>query len=258
MQKKIWFVLSILFIVAIILAFQSRLPIISSVEGFVQNIFAVPQKTLYAFMVNSHTNDNSQIQKLKNENRQLTQQLVDIDTLKKDNFALRSQLADTPVSMHRLIQVHVVGFSGDPNYPDTLVIDQGEKAGIKKNMTVIYSKNLIGVIDSVLQNYAVVSLINRKDFSFLGKTVQNSTLGIVQGEGGLIQFNQVVITDPLHVNDVVVTRGQVGNNGIGVLPDLIVGKVVSVTHVPSDSFQSAKLETMVDFAKLTTLFVIAQ
>jgi rod shape-determining protein MreC len=258
MQKKIWIVLSVLFVVAVILIFFSKLPVVSSIEGFIQDLFATPQKTLYSFMVNSHHDESSQIQKLKNENRDLTGQLVDIDTLKKDNFALRSQLADTPVSMHHLIQAHVVGFSGDPHFPDTLVIDQGETTGIKKNMTVIYSKNLVGVIDSVLKNYSVVSLVNRKNFSFLGKTVQNSTLGIVQGEGSFIRFNQVVITDPLHVNDVVVTRGEVGNNGIGVLPNLVVGKVVSITHVPSDSFQSAKLETMVDFTKLTTLFVIAQ
>lgn len=257
MHKKIWITLCLLFIVAVILIFSSSLPVISSVEGFIQDLFASPQKTLYAFMADSHQ-ENTQIQKLKNENRELTEQLVDIETLKKDNFALRSQLADTPVSMHRLTQVHVVGFSGDPNSPDTLVIDQGEATGIKKNMTVVYGKNLVGVIDSVLKNYAVVSLVNRKNFSFLGKTVQNSTLGIVQGEGNFIQFNQVVITDPLHVNDVVVTRGEVENNGAGVLPNLIVGRVVSVTHVPSDSFQNAKLETMVDFTKLTTLFVITQ
>lgn len=258
MQKKLWVTLIVLFGITIVLSIRSQIPVFGFAERQIQGIFSTPKKDLYALAANTHDSQSVKVQQLENENRKLTEKLVDYQKLQKDNFALKSQLSDTPVSLSRLMEAHVVGFGKDSSNPDELVIDLGKNSGVKEDMIVVYGKSLVGIITKVLGNYAVVMLPTSKNFSVLGRTVQGGTLGIVKGNSDYIDFGQVVITDSLKTGDVVVTRGGVGTNGVGVLPDLVIGRAISVSRVASSSFQSAKLTSMLQFARLSTVFVILQ
>jgi cell shape-determining protein MreC len=54
----------------------------------------------------------------------------------------------------------------------------------------------------------------------------------------------------------VLTNGDVGLNGSGFPPDLIVGKITSIEKKPSALFQKAEVESFLDFSKITAVFVI--
>jgi len=57
---------------------------------------------------------------------------------------------------------------------------------------------------------------------------------------------------------VILTKGEVGSDGIGVVPDLIIGKITSISKNETSPFQSAEVMPVIDFSKLTNVFIIAQ
>lgn len=71
-------------------------------------------------------------------------------------------------------------------------------------------------------------------------------------------LDNVLLSETLKVGDVVLTNGDIDQNGKGLPPDLIVGKITSVDKNPSALFQKADVVSFVDFSKLSTLFVQIQ
>jgi rod shape-determining protein MreC len=70
--------------------------------------------------------------------------------------------------------------------------------------------------------------------------------------------HNVVLSEKLEKDDLVRTKGDVDERGQGFPPDLIVGKIISVNKQPSALFQSAEVKSLVDFSRLSTVFVITQ
>lgn len=69
-------------------------------------------------------------------------------------------------------------------------------------------------------------------------------------------LDNVVLAEGLEKDDLVSTKGDTDENGLGFPPDLVVGKIVSVNKKASNLFQSADIRSLVDFNKLETVFVI--
>jgi rod shape-determining protein MreC len=102
-----------------------------------------------------------------------------------------------------------------------------------------------------------IYLLTDKELSFTGKTTKNSVTGVVKGVGGgRIFFGNVVLADKLDKNDTVTTKGDITGDGGGYPPDLIVGKITSVSKKDSALFQTAELKSLVDFSKLRIVFVM--
>jgi rod shape-determining protein MreC len=142
--------------------------------------------------------------------------------------------------------------------PSEFIVNAGKKDGIKKGMTVIYEKYLIGKIDSVGQNYSVVTTPISPKFRVLAKFPDTNANGLIVGRSDFMLFDGVVITDTLKNNGVILTKGEVGSDGIGVVPDLIIGKITSISKNETSPFQSAEVMPVIDFSKLTNVFIIAQ
>lgn len=196
---------------------------------------------------------------LKEENLTLQKKLVDQKKLIDENKALHDQFQVSNPRALSLLPANIVGatrFIPGIFLPENLVIDKGTEDGIKAGNAVIFKDNLVGVITKTSKFLSQVTLVTNPNLKFTAKT-QSGVLGVVKGEGnGELFLDNVLLSDKLEKGDLVLTSGDIKIDQTGAPPDIVVGKVVSVEGNPSDLFQRAKLRTLIEFAKITKVFVL--
>lgn len=192
----------------------------------------------------------------------LFKKVVDQKKLVEDNKALRDQFATANPKPFLLLPSKVVGapaFLPGITSLETLTIDKGYNDGVKVGQAVVYKDILVGKIQKVSGNLSSVLLVTNSDFSFAGYTSQTNALGVVKGKGkGEMLLNNVVLSDNLIISDIVLTHGDVDTKGIGLPKDLVVGNITSVDKKPSSLFQSAMIKSVLDFSRLSMVFIVKQ
>jgi len=204
--------------------------------------------------------ENQKIKTLENQNLAMLQKLVDQRKLEAENSALRDQFqvgSPNPTSLTPVNIISVPKFIPAVTSPEVFIIDKGKEDGINLGDSLVFKDNLIGKVDKETPSLSQVLLITNSLSSFTAET-QDGVLGVVRGAGGgEMILDNVLLSDTLHVSDLVLTKGSVDLGGGGFPPGLIVGKIVSLEKNPSSLFQKAKIKPIVDFSKLRVVFVEA-
>ncbi len=204
---------------------------------------------------------NPQISELKKENLDLTKKIVEEQALISENKSLHDQFETSNPKSLSLLPADVIGsprFLPGITSPESLVINVGTKDGAKLGSAVVFRNNLVGKITKISDSLSEVTLITNQSLQFAAKT-EKGTLGVVKGEGnGDMILDNVLLSDPFSKNEIVATNGDFTVESTNFVPNLIVGKVVSVDKIPSDIFQRGKLQSFIDFSKLTEVFVIKE
>lgn len=248
-----FFILLILVTLIIILLF--KLGVINFASTIVQNTLAPVQATVRGLFVKD-------VDPKETEGFEYASKLVDQQKLIEDNAALRNQFETTTVRSQTLLPAKIIGspsFIPGLSIPETLILGVGRVDGVREGQAVVYKDNLVGIIEKSNENFSKVLLVNSPDFSLTVKTLKENASGVIKGSGGgQLILENVLLSQKLTENDLVVTRGSVNERGEGVLPDLIIGKITSVNKNASDLFQNAKVEPLVDSGTLATVFVIVK
>ena len=253
MKASFFLALTFFFVSLFLFIFSDFL---SSPFDSITRLFSYPRAGLYSF---AHAQGrDSETDKLISENKKLREQLSQMHFLKTDNDALRSQFQDTTVSSEKLLPAKIIGFKGSILNPSGFILDQGEKSSIKKGMAVVLGHDLVGKIGKVTSYYSEVDLPKNKNFSTLAVSTDNNAPGILVGQEDFMLFGDVVITDTISKNETVITKGDVNSSGVGIPPGLIIGKIKTINNSETKPFQSAVVESLLDFKKLTTVFVITK
>lgn len=191
-------------------------------------------------------------QQLEQENNQLHIQLTQMQEIQKDNQALHDQFRTSRPAPQALLPADVVGIQ-----QTSIVIDKGAQDGIQVGNIVVAKDNLIGKITKTTSHISLVTLLNAPSTSFTAETVKTSAIGIVKAlDSGTIILDNVVLSDRLEKNDIVVTKGDMDIQGHGYPPKLIVGKIISIDKQASSLFQEAKLESLIAISQLRMVFVM--
>ncbi len=254
-RRKELTVVICLSILAILIYFNRSTSPVIVVEGFVQKIFSGPKGFFYSL---GKKDRDTEISALNKKVRGLEQKMADYQLLKTDNDALRSQFATSGSTSLSLTAAKIIGFQSSGHQPTQFVINAGKKNRLQKGMSVIFEKNLIGKIESVSDSYSVVITPYNTKFQVLAKLTETNANGILIGKSDFLLFDGVVITDQLKTGGIIVTKGEVDEKGVGVVPDLILGKIVSISKRETAPFQSAQIVPLVDYSRLTNIFVISQ
>jgi rod shape-determining protein MreC len=253
-RRKILITLLLLsFLSVVIFIFKESKPVLFF-EGIAQNVFSTPKGFMYSL---GKKETNNKINLLTKKNQQLEQKLVEYELIKRDNEALKSQFTLYGSTSQNLVAAKIIGYQGGTQ-PLEFVINVGQKNGIKKSMSVISQKYLIGKVQFASQNYSVVTTPYNQNFKVLAKLPETNANGILVGRNDFMLFDGVIITDTLKKDGVVVTKGEVDSHGIGVVPDMIIGKITSISKNETSPFQSAQVIPMVDYSKILDVFVISQ
>lgn len=252
-RKRTLLVITVFLGISLALYFYRGFGLIQFFQGAVQSVFSSPRALLYSLRGDSR---QEELLNLLKKNEELTSRMVDYELIKRENEALRSQFQISEDYSQSLMSAKIVGFLGQRTMPNAFVINVGENHNIQKGMNVISNKYLVGKVEEVSLNYSVVYTIINDKFQTLAKLPETNANGIIVGHQDFMIFDRVVITDTLKKDGIVVTKGEVGQNGIGILPDIIIGKIRSVSKNESQPFQSAEVVPIVDFSRLTNVFVI--
>lgn len=218
---------------------------VSAIQSFSYNLF---QKASFS--------EDLKIKNLRSENLDLLSKIAGFEKVKRENQALSDQFKTSYPRSAQLLKADVIGAPGfvpGVSTPLSLILNKGSKDNLKVGQAVVTKDNLVGTIVSVSENLAKVDTVNNPSSSFTAKT-ENEAEGIVKG-GASLTLDNVLLSENLRVGELVLTKGDTDSNGVGIPQDLIVGKIISVENRPSDLFQKAKLESFIDFAKLSTVFI---
>jgi rod shape-determining protein MreC len=204
--------------------------------------------------------ESEKVKELENKNTQLIKQLINQEKIIKDNKALLDQFQTQDPKSVNLIPAEIIGVSGflpGITLPEGYILDRGETDGIKVGDAVVYKNNLIGKVIKTTKFLSNIEVVSNSKSLFTAKDLQTGALGVAKGQGGggLILDN-VILSDTIRVGDLIVTKGDVNQSGMGIIPDLVLGQVEAVSKNPSDLFQKAKLKMLIDFSKLEKVFVV--
>ena len=196
---------------------------------------------------------------IRNENIRMKRE---IDALRMENNKYR-ELLSTHQRLQKLLQykktinlpvlaAQVIG--RDPvGWFESVIIDKGEKSGLKVNMPVVNAQGVVGRLVSVSLNYAKVLLIIDQN-SAVDCIIQRSRdKGIVKGLS-----SKICVLDYVLKNSDVVVGDMAVTSGLGrVFPKgLPVGEVVEVKNISGELFKDIKIRPVVDFSKLEELLII--
>nr|MBI5455459.1 rod shape-determining protein MreC [Candidatus Levybacteria bacterium] len=263
MQKRssyfLYFI--IFFCISLLLLFSSKVSFLKPVNSIVQVVFAPVQSLtygIYSSVIN--IGSSSKLKLLEDENRLLIKKLADLKKVEGDNKALQDQFQTVNIRSTSLLPAGVIGAPGlipGISVPETLTLNRGQADGVKVGQAVIYKDNLIGKVIKTSNYLSSVLLITNSSSSFTASSLETNALGVVKGGGGggLI-FDNILLSESLKKDDLVVTKGDVNQKGEGFPKGLIVGKIASVSKNASDLFQKAKVKQLVDLTKLNAVFII--
>lgn len=251
------------FCISILFIFLGRTGLFNSVIYlFNKSVVPIEQATYNIFTFSGL--ENKRINLLVEENSLLRKRMIDHENLVTENKALKDQFSISYPKSLDLIPANVVGSPGfipGVTIPDYLIIDQGEKSGIKKGNAVIFQNNLIGIVDFSEENFSKIILITGKKTSLTAEVQNpdgiNDTSGIIKGKGNYeMNFENVLLTKEIKKEMVILTLPSINQKGTGIIGGLIVGKIISIDKKPSDLFQSAEVRSFVDLKNLRKVFVI--
>ena len=267
--KRIKIFLKIIFIIAIFILINytngnSRK--VTICENVVTNLISLPQR----FIVNAknYTSENneyfSNVERLKKENEELTQELKEInekllgyESLQAENELLKKHIKLANLYPDYSIVVADIITAATSNWEYTYTINRGSKEGIEPNMAVIAESGLVGYIESVTSNTAkVVSILDAGNAVSARVTRTRDTV-ISKGSLSLAEKRQMRITNiPIGVS--LIEGDKIETSGLGgIYPKgILIGKVRSFEQKSNPVENEAIIESYVDFDKLETVAVI--
>lgn len=195
--------------------------------------------------------EDPRIKKLEDENLELLSRVAGFEKLKRENAALSDQFQTAYPQSIQLLKAKIIGA------PGFFILNKGLKDNLKIGSAVVVKDNLVGVVSQVSPNLSKVAVVNNSSFSFTAKT-ENGALGLIRGGGGNLILDNILLSENIMEGELVLTKGDINQDGIGIPPDLIVGKIKSVEKNPSALFQKAQIASFINFANLSFVFVYIQ
>jgi len=188
----------------------------------------------------------SEIAGLQAQVIELEQQLREAQVL----YALLDFARSSPSSTY--VASSVIGRDPSP-FLHYIIIDHGSDSGLRSGMPVITDQGLVGRIDAVTATAARVQLITDPGATVNVRLESSSTEAQITGSvTGEISLGMVSQDTNLQPGELILTSGLGG----GYPADLLVGQVVSVRSNTTDLFQSASIQSVVDFRALKAVLVI--
>ncbi|WP_071429238.1 rod shape-determining protein MreC [Angelakisella massiliensis] len=194
---------------------------------------------------------------LREENRRLTEQMVDYQNLKTENDQFREYLELKERNQDFVFEpASVIGRSPDDRF-GSFIIDVGTYHGITERCPVITSDGLVGVVQGVSYGYAKVTTILDVSIDVGGVDIRSLDTGVITGTFPLAEQDRCKLgflsrESGVTVGDTIVTSG-VG----GMMPrGLVIGEVESVENEVSGLSLYAVIKPAADIRETKSVVVI--
>jgi rod shape-determining protein MreC len=224
---------------------------LSPIQRGVSTVFS-PVGNLFSNIRNFGTT-KSKIDDLKRENAKLKAQVIFNEDTSGKLKKLRGALNLAGRAGYTVIAAQVIGKGSASTFSQTITLDAGAADGVKKDMTVIGSYGLVGVVKEVTASSAVVLLMSDPTFRVGVRVARSQSIGVVIGEGdGRFVLQLLDPAGDIKKGDVLLSLGSDGNRPF--VPGVPVGRVTSVSDTSASLTQNARVQ---GFENLNSLGVVA-
>ncbi|AEE91683.1 Cell shape-determining protein MreC [Tepidanaerobacter acetatoxydans Re1] len=268
LKNRKWLILVLLLIISIMIVdiTSNRETVFKNFEIPVITALSPAQKILskIGFDIKDKLNTIPQIFYLKEENEALKQQVAELLQYKqnlleyqRENTDLRNLLGLKDKNLQYDLEAAEVIARDTGNWFNVILIDKGEKQGLKKDMAVITNEGLVGSIISTTANTSKVMLITDERSSVSAMLQRTRDNGIIKGSidtapRGYLKMDFLSQDANLVKGDIVISSGLGGLVPKGI----VIGEVVETEKESYELMQYAIVKPAVDFLKLERVFVI--
>ena len=196
-----------------------------------------------------------QIEKLRADNAKLKASLLNRKNADAQLKQLKSILDLAGTAGYKVVNAKVISQGSSQSFSQTITIDSGSNAGIKKNMTVLSQTGIAGVVKDVYPTTALVMLATDPSFKIGVRVAETQQIGILSGRGsrsGALQLLDNLTT--VKVGDVLLARGSVANRPF--VPGVPVGYVTAVDNSAGEIAQSGAVRFYTNFGGLGVVAVV--
>ncbi|AIG65219.1 rod shape-determining protein MreC [Weissella tructae] len=236
--------------------------IVTDISSWMSEVVNTPLK-----VVGNAANATTDLFKTYQENERLNQRVddlaatkVELQTVRKENEALKNQLElGKTLTDYQVVNATVVSRSPN-NWQSELIINQGAKAGIKKDMAVMGGGSLIGRVSEVDTTNAKVELLSDNSqtnnrFAIRITNKDNETV-----DGIITKFNQtknVIEMKNVTSNTKIKKGDKVATSGLGgVTPSgLYIGEVDSIEDDDYGLTKTVYIKPAADFNNVPVVSV---
>ena len=199
------------------------------------------------------------LQDVRQENGRLRREL---ELLRGQNTALREAAASAKRlegllgfkdrSAFESIAARVIARNAT-NWYRALVLDKGDRDGVKMEMGVVTPAGVVGRVVKTTPHTAIVLLITDPNNAVTGLIQRTRDEGLVEGTPkGQSRMKYIPLLSSVQEGDAVVTSGLTGGFPRG----LAIGVITKINKSEGELFQSADVVPEVDFSKLDEVVVI--
>jgi rod shape-determining protein MreC len=197
----------------------------------------------------------NQIEKLEAENANLKQRLINRKNADAQLKQLKRILDLAGTAGFKVVNAKVISNGSSQSFSQTITIDSGTNAGIKKNMTVLSQYGIAGVVKDVYPSSALIQLASDPSFRIGARIAGSQQIGILTGRGTRSASLQLVDNSTtVKVGDVLLSRGSSANRPY--VPGVPLGYVSSVDNSAGAVAQTAIVRYYTNFSTLGVVAVV--
>jgi len=250
LRQHFFFIFLLLEVISFLLLVQNNLyqhtSFINSTNTFTGNIL-------------TSINNVSQYFSLKDANRKLAEENARLlNESKKYYMKTDEQVFLYKDTLYRqqyeFISAKVIGNTTN-NRNNYLTLNKGSRQGIQKDMGVITSNGIVGIVKEVSPNFSSVISVLHKDTKISAKVKKNGHLGTVNWKGGDYRYGEL-IDIPTHVKptlgDTIITSGYSSSFPEGIM----IGTISDFRIDKGDNFYTITIKFSTDFNNISYAYVI--
>ena len=222
----------------------------------VGNWILTPVKNLFSDLVHLGRT-RSTINNLKEENAKLRAEIIKQQNSLGEARQLKAALDLAGRANWKVLNARVLAQGSTISFTHTITIDQGSRAGIKPNLTVVNGSGLVGVVKTVFPNSSVVLLASDPAFKIGVRVARNQSIGILSGQGSNSGVLELLDNSArLKKNDVLLSRGSTNNSPF--VPGVPVGRITKASDSTNAVSQVADVTFYANLNALGVVSVILQ
>ena len=214
--------------------------------GKVGTFISGSTSSIYSY-INSYFN-------LRQENKKLIEENLELKKYESQFFDKSDARDDSENKIDKTISANVILNSINKS-KNIIVINKGELNGITKEMGVISSKGVVGIIKNITDNYSsIVSLLNT-DLKLNAILKNSSTIGSISWNGldpRVVQLNDIPLSSSIKLGDTIITGGMSFYFPKGIP----IGKIEDYNNTSLEGYYSIDVLLFSDFSSLSNLYVL--
>lgn len=197
----------------------------------------------------------NQIEKLEAENANLKQKLINRKNADAQLKQLKNILDLAGTAGYKIVNAKVISHGSSQSFAQTITIDSGSNAGIKKNMTVLSEYGIAGVVKDVYPSSALIQLASDPSFRIGARIAGSQQIGILSGRGNRSASLQLLDNSTsVKEGDVLLARGSIASRPF--VPGVPLGYVTGVDNSAGAVAQTATVRYYTNFSTLGVVAVV--